>query len=232
MGAGNMLISIEHEAVHHVRRPAKLNCLFFVLAIIAMLFYQAAAADTASPPPSRGAVSSLRHESVTEPPKTDVAPQATKCLLALGDVLLGTKLLPGISKGTVNPGAVRAADPSAKTRTWSKPDPQEPDVMLHYVEISSSRFQVLGVYSNAPPYGIKTLALRDPAVALPCGLRVGQPIERFIKALGQPLQGGTSGKVEYYWEKFLDDVTYDNAYIVLQFGSTGVQEIRWEHGVH
>jgi hypothetical protein len=228
-----MSISIEREAVHHLRKPAQLNCLIFVLAIIAMLFYQAAAtADTASSPPGRGVVSTLRHGSVTEPPKTDVAPQATRCLLALGDVLLGTKLLPGISKGTVNPGAVRVADPSAKTRTWSVPDPQEPDVMLHYAEISSSRFQVLGVYSNAPPYGIKTLALRDPAVALPCGLRVGQPIGRFIKALGRPPQEGTGDEVEYYWEKFLDTVSYDNAYIVLRFGSAGVQEIRWEYGVH
>ncbi|MDX1251917.1 MAG: hypothetical protein IDH49_06645 [Gammaproteobacteria bacterium] len=149
----------------------------------------------------------------------------------MGDAPLRKKLLPGISKGTVDPGAARAADPSVKTRTWSAPSQYEPEIMLHYVEISSFRFQVLGVYSNAPPYGIDTLTLRDPTVALVCGLRVGQPVDRFTKALGQPPEDLAGGEIRYDWQEYtLEDGVNWNANIVLRLGPKRViQEIRWEY---
>jgi hypothetical protein len=226
-----MSISTERKAVHHSQRLAQLNCLLFILAAMVMPFHASMAADTPSPP--RAADAMVRHGAGTiEPAKTDVppSPQQAKCLLALGDAPRSTKLLPGISQGKVDPGA---ADKSAHIRIWSQPDRQEPDVMLHYVEISSPRFQVLGIHSGFPPYGIEMLTLHAPTVALPCGLRVGQPMDQFIKALGQPFQGGIIGEVEYYWEKFFDSVSYTNGNILLRHGPKQlVEEIRWEYGIH
>ncbi|MDX1251919.1 MAG: hypothetical protein IDH49_06655 [Gammaproteobacteria bacterium] len=154
----------------------------------------------------------------------------------MGDAPLRKKLLPGISKGTVDPGATKAADPSVKTRIWSAPDPREPGFMVHYAEISGSRFQARGVHENSPPYRVEILALRDPAVALPCGLHVGQPVDRFIKALGQPANATErrpGGKVEYDWDKYAPGDGFEFAWhanILLRLGPKRVvQEVRWEY---
>lgn len=225
-----MSISIERKSAHYLRKLAELNYLFLVFAATAMPFHASMAADTPSPPRAAGVMVWHQVITVEEPAKTEVSPQQAKCLLALGDAPLGKKLLPGISKGKVDPGA---ADTSAQIRTWSEPDRQEPDVMLHYVEISSPRYQVLGIHSGSPPYGMDILTLRDSAIALPCGLRVGQPMDQFIKALGQPTESGADGEVGYYWEKLLTDVTYINGNIMLRPSPKRVvQEIRWEYGIH
>lgn len=220
-----MSISTERKAAHHSQRLADLNYLFFILAAMVMPFHASMAADTPSFPRAAGAM--VRHGEVTiEPAKTEVSPQQAKCLLAFGDAPLKTRLLPGIANGRVDPGAAEA---SAKTRTWSAPDPREPPFMLHYAEISGSRFQVLGVYSDALPYHVEMLALRDPNVALPCGLRVGQPMDQFTKVLGQPTQGRADGEVGYDWEKYAFESAW-HANIMLRLGPTrGVQEIRWEY---
>lgn len=229
-----MSISIECEAAHPLRRPAQLNgLLFFILTAMAMPFHASIAADT---PPNRGVISTLHHESVTEPAKTEAPPKANKCLLTFGDAPLKTRLLPGLSKGIVDPGAVSAADASAKTRFWSAPDPQEVGVVLHYVEISGARFQVRGDHEDSPPYRVKMLVLRDPAVALPCGLRVGQPVDQFIKALGQPAnstQHRPGSEIEYAWDKYAPGDGFEFAWhanIVFRLGpKLAVQEILWEY---
>ena len=221
-----VLIAGDLEYLEAARRIA-LRFLSFFLA--GLYLTQSAMADTGSSPPRAGV--SIRHEASTEPDKSGVPPRPPRCLLALGDAPLRKKLLPGISNGTVDPGAAKAADPSVKTRTWSAPSQYEPDSILHYVEISSSRFQILGVYSDAPPYGIDTLTLRDPAVALVCGLRVGQSVDRFIKALGHPPEGLAGGEVEYDWQQYTNDGAVNwYANILLRLGpKREVQEIRWEY---
>jgi hypothetical protein len=223
-----VLIAGDLEYPDAARRIA-LRFLSFFLA--GLYLAQSAMADTGASTPRAGV--SIRHEAGAEPDKSGVPPRPPRCLLALGDAPLRKKLLPGISKGTVDPGAARAADPSVKTRTWSAPSQYEPEIMLHYVEISSSRFQVLGVYSNAPPYGIDTLTLRDPTVALVCGLRVGQPVDRFIKALGQPPESLAGEEIEYDWDKYALGDGFEFAWhanIVLRLGPKRVvQEVRWEY---
>lgn len=227
-----MSISIERKAMSHLQRPVQLNCLFFALTAMAMPFHASMAADAAS---GHGVTSVLRSEVTTDPAKASVAP--TSCLLAFGGIPQKIRLLPGISKGVVNPGAVRATDPSAKTRTWSEPDRQELGIMWHYIEISSSRFGVRGAYSDALPYHVEMLALRDPAVALPCGLRVGQSMDQFIKVLGQPIEQpiGRSGpiweKVEYSGHEYRpDSAERAPPDIMLWIGPNWkIREIQWEY---
>ena len=217
---------IERKSAHYLQKLAELNYLFFILAATVIPFHASMAADAPFPPRAVGVMVWPKVVTVEEPAKTEVSPQQAKCLLALGDVPRRTKLLPGISKGRVDPRTVEA---SARIRTWSKPDPREPPFMLHYVEISSPRYQVLGIHSGSPPYGMDILTLRDSAIALPCGLRVGQPMDQFIKALGQPTESGADGEVGYYWEKLLTNVTYINGNIMLRPDSKRVvQEIQWE----
>lgn len=201
---------------------------FLSFFLVGLYLTQSAMADTGSSPPRAGF--SIRHEASTEPDKSGVPPRPSRCLLALGDAPLRKKLLPGISKGTVDPGVAKAADPSVKTRIWSAPDPREPGFMVHYAEISGSRFQVRGVHEDSPPFRVEILALRDPTVALVCGLRVGQPVDRFIKALGRP-EGLAGGEIGYDWERRAhEDGVNRNANIVLRLGPKRVvQEIRWEY---
>lgn len=227
---------IEYNAAYYLHKPAKMNSLFFILAAVAMLFQQSVTADTASPPPGHDVTFAVRHKSMTEPTKASVTPAEIKCLLAFGGAPLEAMLLPGILKGTVNPTVMRAANPATKTRTWSAPDPREPAILLHYVEISGSRFQVLGVHTGSQTYEIQTLRLRDPTVALPCGLRVGQSVNRFIKALGKPAdstQPQPGDKVEYAWDKYAPGDGFMFAWhanIVLRLGpKLAVQEIWWRY---
>ena len=165
----------------------------------------------------------------------DEEQQSSKgCLLELGDAP-GRDLIPGISKGEIDPTALsKAAGSGATTRTWSEPDRREPGIINHHIAVKGPLIDVLGTHGGKPPYGVEELAIRDPEVQLPCGLRVGQPLAAFVAALGPPYpqDSNTRGVVtEWYWQKFEDRGMYcsgGNATISLRLSPKNeVQEVRW-----
>jgi len=165
----------------------------------------------------------------------DVA--TTGCLLELGDAPLKSTLFPGLSNGLVDPAAVlKAAGTGVASRTWSAPDPREPGIIEHHTAISGSLVDVKGTHRGEPPYELIELSVRDPKVALPCGLRIGQPLRAFVKALPiqvDPERWDPAKEIRLDWSKYESQGSFSSAYhanIFLRLTPTGeVREVRWEY---
>lgn len=130
------------------------------------------------------------------------------CLLALGDVPGGI-LLPGLKSGILDPAALKLyLGESAKSRTWSEPDPQEPGTLIDYIEVSDPRIEVHALRGHGHTealYGMETLTIRMPEINLPCGLRVGSPVESFVAKLGPPYHAEAVGRgrvLSYDWNRY------------------------------
>jgi hypothetical protein len=166
----------------------------------------------------------------------DEEQQSSKgCLLELGDAP-GKNLIPGILAGEIDPAVVsRAAGSGATTRIWSEPSGREPGMIDHHIAVKGPLIDVLGTHDGKPPYGVEQLAIRDPSVQLPCGMRVGQPLAAFVAALGPPYPQDPPrrGVAEWYWAKFEDRGMYctgAHATISLRLGAKNeVQEVRWDY---
>jgi hypothetical protein len=108
--------------------------------------------------------------------------------------------------------------------------------MINYhIAVKGPLIDVLGTHGGQPPYGVEQLAIRDPNVQLPCGLRIGQALTAFVAALGPPYpqERPRRGVAEWNWAKFEDRGMYcsgANATISLRLGPKNeVQEVRWEY---
>lgn len=164
-------------------------------------------------------------------------PPSTGCLLELGDAPTRTGLIPGLSNGRLDPAALsKASGHGVESRTWSEPDPREPGIVLHHIAISGSLLDVLGTHVGSPPYGLTELSVRNPHVALPCGLRVGQPLKAFVTTLAidlDPERWDPSREVHLAWAKFesyRDTCFASHANISLRLTPTReVREVRWEY---
>jgi len=157
------------------------------------------------------------------------------CLLELGDAP-GKDLIPGISNGVIDPALLSAAAGSgATTRAWTGPDGPEPGMINHHIAVKGPLIDVLGTHDGKPPYGVEQLAIRDPNVQLPCGLRIGQALTAFVAALGPPYpqESPKRGVAEWYWAKFEDRGMFcsaGHATIRLRLGPKNeVQEVRWAY---
>jgi hypothetical protein len=157
------------------------------------------------------------------------------CLLELGDAP-GKNLIPGISEGVIDPAVLsEAAGSGPTTRTWSEPDGREPGMINYHIAVKGPLIDVLGTHGGEPPYGVEQLAIRDPNVRLPCGLRVGQPLDKFVAALGpgDPQDPRRRGEARWDWAKFWDSGNFcsgAHATIFLRLSPKNeVQEVRWEY---
>jgi len=159
------------------------------------------------------------------------------CLLDLGKLPGYTSAIPGLPKGTIDATVVKvAAGKGATVRTWTAPDPREPGIMEDHIDIKGPLLHVHGIREGSHPYGVTDLAIRDPHIDLPCGLRVGQPIEKFIKALHpnlQPFLWKSRQEVRLEWNNYVldDDICYaSHANILLYVLPNGdVREVQWEY---
>ena len=162
---------------------------------------------------------------------------STGCLLELGEAPTGAGLIPGLSNGSIDPAAVsKAAGTGVAIRTWSGPDPREPGIVQNNIHISGSLIDVLGAHEGSPPYMLTELAVRDPNVALPCGLRIGQPLKAFASApsidVGPERRDPKRG-IRLDWAKYVDRGSFcsaSHANIFLRLTPTeDVREVRWEY---
>jgi hypothetical protein len=136
-----------------------------------------------------------------------------------------------------DPAAVsKAAGSGVATRTWSAPEPREPGSTSQYIAIKGPLVDVQGTtYGGEPPYYLEKLAIRDTGIALPCGLRVGQPLAKFVAALGsdQPQDPRRREEARWDWAKFEERGAYcaaAHATIFLRLSPKNeVQEVRWEY---
>lgn len=157
------------------------------------------------------------------------------CLLELGKFPGETTLIPGLARGRIDAAPLEvAAGKGAKTRTWTAPDPREPGIMEDHIDIEGPLLHIHGIRERSYPYGVTKLTIRDPRIDLPCGLRIGQPIEKFIEILHPNLDQQlwkSRSKVRLDWDNYVlyDDICYaSHALIFLQVSPTReVREISW-----
>jgi hypothetical protein len=130
------------------------------------------------------------------------------CLLTLGDVPDGIRL-PGLKSRVLDPAALKLyLGESAKSRTWSEPDREEPETLIDHIEVSDPRIEVHATRGHGHTgdlYGMETLTIRMPEINLPCGLRVGSPVETFFAKLGPPIQSEAVGRgrvLSYDWNRY------------------------------
>lgn len=90
--------------------------------------------------------------------------------------------------------------------------------------------------TGEPPYELTGLSVRDPKVALPCGLRIGQPLKAFVKALSikvDPERWDPTKEIRLDWSKYESQGSIcfaSHANIFLRLTPTReVREVRWEY---
>ncbi len=156
------------------------------------------------------------------------------CLLTLGD--LSEPLIPGQLPD-------REVDITTFEATWANPQNVESDVFNdHYtdepVKSIKYHFQNFDVWLEKPVsrasdiWYLTRLDLRDVGVPLSCDLHVGDSIEAFLSALGEPLLSSTSELVDYEWRKLEQlsngDYSAGRAAILLTVAEGGsVTQISW-----
>jgi hypothetical protein len=149
------------------------------------------------------------------------------CLLALGD--LSNPLVPGQLPD-------REVDVTIFESTWPNPNNVErgsftnhftgkPDGFIEY-QFKDYEVRIEKPVSTASDIWYLTgLDIRDANVQLPCNLRVGNSIEKFRSALGEPLLMSTNQLVTYEWVKLVP--LGDGGYL----GAQGLISLTVENGV-
>lgn len=170
---------------------------------------------------------------------------STGCMLQLGDApgknLIPGLTSPGLASGLIDPvidpvALAKAIGAAAPPRTWTKGD-RDPTVTDHMIAINGPLIDVVGVHVGKPPYTLEELSLRDPKIELPCGLKVGQPLKKFITTLSMervvsdPERWDPNRDVRLGWGKMWSagGVCFEaNANITLRLTpSREVREVHW-----
>ena len=163
---------------------------------------------------------------------------STGCMLELGEAP-GKNLVRGLTGGILDPvELVKTLGPGASSRTWSEGD-RDPSVTNYRIAITGALIDIVGVHHGEPPYGVEELAVRDPQIELPCGLKVGQPLRKFITTLAMegvvsdPDRWDPKRDVHLSWGKMWSakGVCFGaNANIILRLTpSREVREVRWQY---
>ena len=172
---------------------------------------------------------------------------STGCMLELGDApgnnLISGLTSPGLASGIIDPvidlvALAKAIGAGAPHRTWTEPD-RDPSITNYKIAIKGPLIDVVGVHVGKPPYTVKELSLRDPKILLPCGLKVGQPLKKFLATLqmksdvSDPERWDPNKDVRLGWGKMwsAEGVCFAaNANIILRLTpSREVREVRWEY---
>ena len=172
---------------------------------------------------------------------------STGCMLELGDApgknLISGLTSPGLASGIIDPvidpvALAKAIGAAAPHRTWTERD-RDPSIKNHKIAIKGPLIDVVGVHVGKPPYTVKELSLRDPKIELPCGLKVGQPLKKFITTLSMegvvsdPERWDPNKDVHLGWGKMWSagGVCFAaNANIILRLTpSREVREVHWKY---